>query len=360
MSTGRVPEECRGTAELLLRLNDIMDVLNSCSPNNACRNKRAFSAATEKEHIRILEEGRDWISRWRVGNNAQIDSVGGLQLTITGVLMIWERVRSTLRFMCTRRLNQDCLENLFGSIRQMNGQNDLPNPTQFRHAYRKVNMSTMLKPTDGGNCEPDADSMLAILTGSAARPDRPVPCTSVDYERGPVVVPSGADRVDGITENVLAYIAGYLVRQEELLHVCSTCDSALLSDCQQVRRSRETMLGLKSHTGLSLREMGQLKVPSEALHLLLIAAYVITETQIRSAMLSRGVGTKLLLCIANTSAHRGLSSALCDGNRLKPMIARFVRMQLHLICAKVTAESGAKGVNKANRKHMKLTSRSNE
>ena len=272
MPTGRMPEECRGTADLLLRLNDILDVMNSYRPTDACRNKRAFSAAVEKEHIRILEEGRDWVGRWCVGDGAKIDSVAELQLTINAFLLIWQSLRQSLRFMCTRRLNQNCLENLFGAIRQRNGENDQPNPSQFRHAYRTVSMTTMLKPTDGGNCEPDADCMLAIVTSSAARPDRPIASTSAACDRGPITIPSDADRLDGVAENVLAYIAGYLVRQEDLRHVCAACDHALLSGSKQVRRSRETMIGVKSFTGLSLRDMGRLKAPSDALHQVIVNA----------------------------------------------------------------------------------------
>ena len=89
---------------------------------------------------------------------------------------------------------------------------------------------------------------------------------------------------------------------------------------------------------------------------MIVAAYEVTETQARSAMLSRGVGRKLLFYIANTAAYEVLPSTLCADNRLECMVARFVRMQLPLTCAKVTAESG-KGVNRLNRKHMKLTSR---
>ena len=82
----------------------------------------------------------------------------------------------------------------------------------------------------------------------------------------------------------------------------------------------------------------------------------ITKTQARSAMLSRGVGRKLLLCVVDTPAYRALSQRMCAENRLKEMLERFVRMQMHLTCAVLTAESG-KGANKANRKYMKLSSR---
>ena len=105
-----------------------------------------------------------------------------------------------------------------------------------------------------------------------------------------------------------------------------------------------------------MRDMGRLRAPSDALHRAVVTAYVITETQVRSALLSRGVGQKLRLCVADTPAYKALRDALCPEHRLDSMIARFVRMQIHLACARVTALSG-KGVNKANRKQMKLSSR---
>ena len=137
MPTGRMPEKSRGTADFLLRVNDIMNVLNSCRPADPCRNKRAFGPATEKEHIRILETGRNWIGTWRIGEGAKTDIVQGLQLSITAILRLWGSLRDRLRFMCTRRFNQDCIDNLFGTIRQTNGGNDQPNPSQFRHASER-------------------------------------------------------------------------------------------------------------------------------------------------------------------------------------------------------------------------------
>ena len=194
------------------------------------------SLLRQRKSTSASEERRRWISRWHVGDGAKIDSVAGLQLTINAILMLWQCLRGILRFMCTRRLNQDCVENLFCSIRQVNGANDQPNPTQFRHAYRKISMNTMLKPTGGANCEPDADAMLAVMTSSAARPDRPMASASVRCTMGGVTVPTGADRANGVAENVLAYIAGYLVRQEELRHECSV-PLALLLRSQKAGRS---------------------------------------------------------------------------------------------------------------------------
>ena len=340
-SIGMLPKECQATAAFLLTLNDLFDILNSSRPSDPCRKKRAFSAATEAEHVRALEEGRDWIRRWRISNGGTVHSIAGLQLTINAVVNIWRVLKDVIRVLCTRRLNQDSLENFFGCIRQVNGQNDDPNPTQFRHAYRKCSMTNLLKASDRGNCEPDADALLAVATAIASRPNRPVCEAKVSFKPDSGVVPPF--EMDYATENVLTYIGGYLAHKEELCHACSQCTAALYSTNRPVRRSRETLLGLKGYTGLRSTDIGSLKAPSELFFAVVAAAYEVTETQVCSALGNHGVQQKLLLCVCDTDAYKALLIQLCSSNRLSQMMARFVRMQLHLTCARVSAQAGGKG-----------------
>ena len=62
----------------------------------------------------------------------------------------------------TRRLNQDLLENFFGSIRQQWGNSDNPTPLQFTRAFRKLfhDYSLVLS---SGNCTEDLDAILLRL-----------------------------------------------------------------------------------------------------------------------------------------------------------------------------------------------------
>ena len=349
-STGRLPEECRATAAVLLKLNDVFDILNSSRSSDPCRKKRAFSATTEQEHVRILKDGRDWIGRWRVADGGKVDSLTGLQLTINAVLKIWSLLKDVVKFMCTRRLNQDCLENFFGCIRQLNGQNDHPNPTQFRHAYRKCSMNNLLKSSDSGNCEPDADTLLAVATTVASRPNRPVTQAKVHFSPDSVTVPP--HELDFATENVLTYVGGFLAHKEEGQHTCGQCAAALFTSKRSVRRSRETLLGLKSFIGPAC-DVGSLKAPSEPFFDVIVKAYQITETQIGSALCNHGIRERLMLCVCETEAYMTMTSRLCSSHRLHHMIARFIRMNLHLVCARLSAQAG-KGGNRLNRKRLKV------
>ena len=114
----------------------------------------------------------------------------------------------------TRRLSQDGLENFFGTIRQVGHQNDNPNPTQFREGFRKTAVNSVMSASEHGNCEPDADRLFEALTSVSARSSRPQPSGTVRFYGGPQ--PAVMDvPVDPITENVLAYIAGYLVAKAQ-------------------------------------------------------------------------------------------------------------------------------------------------
>ena len=109
---GILPEVSRETAEVVLKLNDLLDVLNSRSKYDQCTGKRAISCgnpATEEHHVRLLKEADEWLSRWVVGDGTvRIDSIGGLQQTIRGVQAIWELCKENgCTALCTRRLNQD-------------------------------------------------------------------------------------------------------------------------------------------------------------------------------------------------------------------------------------------------------------
>ena len=70
--------------------------------------------------MELLKKAHDWLGRRVVGDGtAGIDSVRGLQQTIRFVLTLWDLCKEAgMTYLCTRRLNQDPLEKLFGVIRQ--------------------------------------------------------------------------------------------------------------------------------------------------------------------------------------------------------------------------------------------------
>ena len=125
------------------------------------------------------------------------------------VVLLWQTECVETLSMCTRRFNQDGLENSFRQVRQVNGGYCKPDPYTLRCAFRKTAVRSVLLPSEHTNCEPDVDGMMAVLTAVTARTNRPVPVVTVTFRREPPP-PVMGPCVNTITENVLTYVADYV------------------------------------------------------------------------------------------------------------------------------------------------------
>jgi hypothetical protein len=85
-----------------------------------------------------------------------------LEMTLNATTMLWNSIQSScssINLLCTRRLNQDPLENFSGSIRQQGGNCGNPTPIQFTRSFRKLFFDKYLL-VSNGNCSADLDNIL--------------------------------------------------------------------------------------------------------------------------------------------------------------------------------------------------------
>ena len=71
------------------------------------------------------------------GSRGATPCITGWQLSISSVIALWYDVKSVcgVKYLCTRKLNQDPLENCFSFIRGKGGFSENPDPKQFADAY---------------------------------------------------------------------------------------------------------------------------------------------------------------------------------------------------------------------------------
>ena len=153
-------------------------------------------------------------------------------------------------FLFTSRLNQDSLENLFSVIRGRGGHRDNPDPVHFHSTFKQVLVQNMFVPAPSSNCEDDSgeyllkiddfsvnvdgESLLAekssqtfAFTDSAPgkQPASVMPLLAVSD----VFAKFDNDEMsDGIFNNTLTYIAGYICCKVLDKHDCVNCQSAML------------------------------------------------------------------------------------------------------------------------------------
>jgi len=97
------------------------------------------------------------------GSNVKVKCLDCWQITIKSTIELWKILKNlNFPYLRTRQLNQDCLENFFGSVRQ-DGNSVNPTPIQFSRAFKKLFNSKYFKHSDTQNCAEDKDEMLNIL-----------------------------------------------------------------------------------------------------------------------------------------------------------------------------------------------------
>ena len=177
--------------------------------------------------------------------------------------MLWDKLHSEheFRFLLTNRLNQDCVENLFSTIRAKGAQRDNPDAGQFRAAFRQVMVDMVMIPNKGGNCEEDVDKFICTLEdinksaspSLAPTPEEPSITDTIPWSVKSILSACTLPTKDkeSLTyheTNVLAYIAGYIVHKIKG-KVCSSCTEKLLGIADTNNPSHD-LIEKKSYGGL--------------------------------------------------------------------------------------------------------------
>jgi len=173
------------------------------------------------------------------------------QISIAAVCDLWKDLRDnhSFDFLCTRRLNQDPLENLFSIIRQKGGKCDNPAPIQFARLFKQVCCQSLLNPKVSANVEFDLSAALASVASGKAKNQcefiAPLhPPLGVDC---PILPSLGSQSRTCLEENGLFYVCGYLLRKLFKFHSCDQCE-VLLSDMEPGLDSKTVYLRLRTYS----------------------------------------------------------------------------------------------------------------
>jgi hypothetical protein len=246
VSVGALPPSAMGTAEFIERFDSIFDCVNSSTLHSTKVLKCALSDQTK--HQEFMKESIGFIKRLKVfeGNvevTGRIKCLKGWVMTLNVILLIWEHLKTTkdFKFLLTRRLNIDPIENFFGTIRQQGGNSDNPTPSQFTSAFRKLFFSSFLTSSEG-----NFDELLANFEKKpkakplVTKPNMPhtLQIGPTDY-RDQCIVNS-----DIVKDNATAYVAGYLIHKSMKIHTCPTCTNAI--QCNELDNNRKLFCFFKA------------------------------------------------------------------------------------------------------------------
>lgn len=225
ISFGALESDAMHTADFIDKMDKMFDIFNSSSFKAKFFNRPFMGAEFQNE---FLNEMSQLFEKLKVvdgtGKEIKVKFIYGWRLAISTFRSLWHDLKSTgVNYIFTRRLNQDCLENFFGKIRQQNGNCQNPTPIQFCRTFKKMFALQYFDQSEGTNCVEEFDQILTHLT-----PER-IKTYEISFNQ-----PTNFDKIildtrdyrqlNVAQKNAFFYVGGYFIKKCLAKHSCEICE----------------------------------------------------------------------------------------------------------------------------------------
>lgn len=164
---GYMDNSASGTVNMLEKFDHLFDLLNSSTTKTTNQFRKPYTGTDAQKHflktMLCSLENMQVFSETNAGKKdvtRTFKSINGFQITTKSTMELWNDLKTQIQSLKTRRLNQDCLENFFGKIRQQGGHSVNPTPSHFISAYSKLSCMDLMDCLDTFNCSTDSDVLL--------------------------------------------------------------------------------------------------------------------------------------------------------------------------------------------------------
>lgn len=244
----------------------------------------------------------------------------GIHLSTRSILNICDDMLDNMEFLLTSRLTQDCIENLFSSVRC---RSPVPTAREFKYALKLITVAQYLKPTKASNYVEDEREYFGDLLPSTIEVPTAEPLL--------IDVPlASREEISAAEEESLYYLAGYCLQSLlKLKQVCEGCCTSL-SNTSGVPHCRSGFLQFKN-----FKEGALCEVSGDT-----FALFKKWESVVRSFephLKNNHIGTLIASkCMENIDMPCELPT--CHPI-LQKLVRKFVNVRLHILCKKHTSAS---------------------
>lgn len=337
-----LPKEAQPTAEFIRKMNKFFDILNSSSLENF----NAFMGT--QSQILFLKEMDDLFKNLAVFNSTgknvtkQMKFIFGWRLTIKSICMLFEKLQSMgYKYMLTRNLNQDCLENFFGNIRNCFGNVKNPTSIQFCRAFKKMFALRYFDQADGANCMEDINEVLLSLSSDILEECNETFATSKTIYNPIKVTTNDYRNLETPEGNALVYVTGYLLKKSLRKHSCDVCLN--YNNSTELNTSQKIFCENKEYS----KTNPGLVVPSKNITEYIAALENIFQKNFSHLACEQNVGNKLINKFSNVAFNHP-----CKEFPMKYFVSLFTRVRIYFTL-KFTNQNIK--TCKANKTNAKLT-----
>ena len=247
-------EDALLTARFVRTFNRLFDIFNSRNLLASCF-KAPLSSENINSVLQQLELDFKYIQSLKCPSSGKLMTSTNRKTGFLGFLIAIFNIkrlfyRLNQKILCTYKFSQDHLELFFSKIRSHCGHNNNPTALQFESSYKRLLIHNELKEVTTGNCTPLVE--MSILTVSSVTQKKSIPLSKqlvqqLNRENSRLIaeeepinfeidqdcessVSSNVQEHHTFYRNVVAYMAGYVVRKIRKVLNCEVCVSALTED----------------------------------------------------------------------------------------------------------------------------------
>ena len=351
-SLGGLPSTAMGTSEFLSKFDSVFDCVN-CSTLHSTKNLKCPLNDTSPNK-KFMKEAIIFIKKLKVFNGneevtGRIKCLKGWAITLSAILAIWDHLKANhaFKYILTRRLNTDPIENFFGTIRQQGGNNDNPTPVQFVSAFRKLFFSSFLT-SSAGNCAADFDDLIAQCTENKESSTSVLATTTQPQTLaiGPTDYKDPSVVSNIVKENAITYVAGYLLHKCSQKHSCSLCKEA--QESNDLDDSKKLLCYFKAYNQ-DKSQFGGLHVPSASFLKYIVELEAIFFKNFSIFTKSSSVGGDILKLLK----REPVPFQYCDKFPLDYLQKLFLRMRIYYSLK--FANRDLRATKRRDRKYLKVS-----
>lgn len=362
-------ENCEATIKFVQVIDEIFDFLNSRNPF-----AKGFKQAIYVHNIQYLEEkmknhieylySLKTLTGQHLWKSKRKTFIIGFATAVKSTLAIAKDLlmNHNFKFILTYKFSQDAIELFFGFMRGKFGHNNNPNCLEFKNALKSILLHNSIK-MSSGNCtllSPNEDSIFAIKWNYKKTKEQD---EEIDYYL--LAEQSNNIFLNSITENVLYYISGFVVKMILPSLKCQYCMRAIIdAPCAQDHSyyNTEDIKSIKRFT--NIKQKGGLKLASDSVY----KTVRLTETLFKSLIIEKknlfaeNMDQKIMIYVQNELATSSTIFKECNDcwdstdlfskphkiDLINQITRAYLKIRIHAY-SKILTSSIAKSVSKRHK-----------
>lgn len=360
---------CSATVEFIRTIDRMFDVLNSRNPLSRGY-KSPMRCENESNWRPFLLHAIDYLKGLKLQNGQFVSEsvrktgVIGFLASALSVMHLFDclvKEQHVLKYILTYKFSQDHLELFFSVVRSRGGSNNNPSAVQLRATWKRLLTHNQLRDVTSGNCEPQSKCQLLNISSGIDQMQRAavVDIDTITYMRRMDAQPEEYNMhidqdhdyiptyasISKFVDNVVVYIAGFVVRSLNSKLFCNICKEALQSERMHddVYRNDFNLLVQKDRGGLITPSADVITVCKTAefcirsavnpAQKLMIGSHV--SATLVNAVLMQLIGTGVFNCLAS----HGLDTVPLGNHQvelMKSVAEQYVYIRLYHQCKVLT------------------------